>query len=71
VYYDAFDPQKQPHLWDEEIFRRISAMVNPGGVFVTYTSKGNVRRALKSCDFLVEKVSGPPGKREMIRAVRR
>jgi tRNA U34 5-methylaminomethyl-2-thiouridine-forming methyltransferase MnmC len=71
VYYDAFDPQKQPHLWNEEIFCRISAMVNPGGVLVTYTSKGIVRRALISCDFLVEKVAGPPGKREMIRAIRR
>ncbi|MFH0759786.1 MAG: tRNA (5-methylaminomethyl-2-thiouridine)(34)-methyltransferase MnmD [Bacteroidota bacterium] len=71
VYYDAFDPRKQPHLWNEEIFSRISSMVNPGGVFVTYTSKGIVRRALISCDFLVEKVAGPPGKREMIRAIRR
>lgn len=70
VYFDAFSPQKQPHLWSEEIFRRISNKVNPGGVLVTYTCKGSVRRALISCGFEVEKVPGPPGKREMIRAVR-
>ncbi len=71
VYYDAFDPKKQPHLWSKEIFCMISRLVNPGGILVTYTCKGSVRRALISCDFEVEKVPGPPGKREMIRAVRR
>jgi len=71
VYYDAFDPQKQPRLWKEEIFRKISEMVVSGGVLVTYTVKGSVRRALISCDFKVEKVPGPPGKREMTRAIRR
>ncbi len=70
VYYDAFAPQKQAHLWTEEIFSTVSKIVRPGGVLVTYTCKGSVRRALVSCGFNVEKVPGPPGKREMIRAVR-
>lgn len=70
VYFDAFAPQKQPHLWTEEIFRTISEAVAPGGVLVTYTCKGSVRRALTSCGFEVTKVPGPPGKREMIRAER-
>jgi tRNA U34 5-methylaminomethyl-2-thiouridine-forming methyltransferase MnmC len=70
VYYDAFDPQKQPYLWTEEIFCRVSVLMNPGGVLVSYTSKGSVRRALESCGFHVNKVPGPPGKREMIRAIR-
>lgn len=70
VYYDAFDPQKQPDLWTEDIFCRISRLLNPGGILVSYTSKGSVRRALESCGFHVEKIPGPPGKREMIRAIR-
>ena len=71
VYFDAFAPQKQAHLWTEEVFRSIYRIMNPGGVLVTYTSKGSVRRTLISCEFEVEKVPGPPGKREMIRATRR
>lgn len=70
VYYDAFAPAKQPYLWSEKIFDRIFRMMNPGGILVTYTAKGSVRRALASCGFHVEKAPGPPGKREMIRAVR-
>jgi len=68
VYYDAFAPQKQAHLWSESIFRAISGALKPGSVLVTYTSMGSVRRTLISCGFDVRKVPGPPGKREMIRA---
>ena len=71
VYFDAFDPEKQAHLWTEQVFDRISSAVKPGGVLVTYTSKGNVRRALISCQFDVKKVPGPPGKRHILRATRR
>jgi tRNA U34 5-methylaminomethyl-2-thiouridine-forming methyltransferase MnmC len=70
VYFDAFDPQKQPYLWSEEVFSHISEHVKTGGILVTYSAKGSVRRALKVCGFVVEKVPGPPGKREMIKAVR-
>ncbi len=71
VYFDAFDPEKQAHLWTEQIFGRISSAVKPGGILLTYTSKGNVRRALISCQFDVKKVPGPPGKRHILRATRR
>lgn len=69
VYYDAFAPKKQPHLWTGDIFRRVAGALRPGAVLVTYTAMGSVRRTLKSCGFEVEKIPGPPGKREMIRAV--
>ena len=42
----------------------------PGGILVTYSSKGSVRRTMENVGFSVEKVVGPPGKREMVRAVR-
>jgi tRNA U34 5-methylaminomethyl-2-thiouridine-forming methyltransferase MnmC len=70
VYFDAFAPKKQPHLWTEEIFCRLYKLVVPGGILVSYTSMGSVRRALITCGFRVEKIPGPPGKREMIRAIR-
>lgn len=70
VYFDAFAPEKQPKLWTKEIFRKLSLLMNPGGILVSYTSKSAVRRALNSSGFAVTKVPGPPGKWEMIRAIR-
>jgi tRNA U34 5-methylaminomethyl-2-thiouridine-forming methyltransferase MnmC len=68
VYYDAFAPSAQPELWTKEIFEKLYAMLQPGGVLVTYCSKGDVRRAMIAAGFQVEKLPGPPGKREMVRA---
>jgi len=70
IYFDAFAPEKQPELWTDDIFSKIADLSNPGAVLVTYSSKGVVRRALKTCGFNVEKIPGPPGKWEMIRAIR-
>jgi len=67
IYFDAFSPEAQPELWSEEIFEKIARSTNPGGVITTYSAKGAVRRALESVGFDVERISGPPGKREMLR----
>lgn len=69
VYFDAFAPEVQPLLWTADVFSRIAAAMAPEGILVTYSSKGEVRRTLQSCGFRVEKVPGPPGKREIVRAV--
>lgn len=68
IYYDAFAPSAQPELWTKAIFEKIYKMLLPGGMLVTYCSKGDVQRAMKAAGLIVEKVPGPPGKREMIRA---
>ena len=68
VYYDAFSPGKQPELWTDEIFRKVFNAMAPGGLLTTYTSKSDVRRAMTSVGFAVEKLPGPSGKREMVRA---
>jgi tRNA U34 5-methylaminomethyl-2-thiouridine-forming methyltransferase MnmC len=70
VYYDAFAPIAQPELWVEEIFKKLYSMLLPGGILVTYCSKGSVRRAMQAAGFQVEKIPGPPGKREMMRAIK-
>lgn len=69
IYFDAFAPNAQPGLWTQEVFDMIKNMMEPGGCLVTYCSKGDVRRALVAAGFTVSKLVGPPGKREMIRAV--
>ena len=68
IYYDAFAPIAQPELWTEDTFKHLYLMLLPGGILVTYCSKGSVRRAMKAAGFNVKKIPGPPGKREMVRA---
>jgi len=68
VYFDAFGPDVQPELWKEAIFIELFKGLKPGGILVTYSAKGSVRRALKSAGFVIEKLPGPKGKREMTRA---
>ena len=67
IYFDAFGPDKQPHLWTIPIFEKLFGMLADGGVFVTYSAKGQVRRDLQTAGFTVERIPGPPGKREMLR----
>ena len=68
IYFDAFAPDKQPDMWTEQIFSKLYDMMNKQGVLVTYSAKGSVRRTMQSVGFEVERIQGPPGKREMLRA---
>jgi len=68
IYFDAFAPNAQPELWTEAVFDKMYSVLQPGGILVTYCSKGDVRRAMQAAGFTVEKLPGPPGKREMLRA---
>ena len=70
IYFDAFGPDKQPEMWTKEIFERIALVTRRSGVFVTYSAKGEVKRNLKECGFEVSLLPGPPGKRQIIRAVK-
>jgi len=69
VYFDAFSPEVQPELWTEEIFASIGNCMYTGGTLVTYCSKSTVRHALEAAGWTVEKIEGPWGKREMVRAM--
>lgn len=68
VYFDAFGARIQPELWTAAIFSKMFQALKPGGILVTYAAKGSVRRAMIEVGFTVEKLPGPPGKREMLRA---
>lgn len=70
IYFDAFGARVQPELWTEEIFEKMYKSLKAGGVLVTYSAKGSVRRAMLTVGFLVEKLPGPPGKREMLRGTK-
>jgi tRNA U34 5-methylaminomethyl-2-thiouridine-forming methyltransferase MnmC len=70
IYFDAFAPVAQPELWTAEIFAHLYSLLQHKGILVTYCSKGIVRRTMESVGFTVEKLPGPPGKREMVSAVK-
>jgi tRNA U34 5-methylaminomethyl-2-thiouridine-forming methyltransferase MnmC len=70
IYFDAFGPRVQPEMWTDEIFLKLFNATNQEGALVTYCSKGEVRRSMIRNGFSVEKLQGPPGKRDMVRAVK-
>lgn len=70
VFFDAFGPEVQPELWTEQIFSQLYKCLKPGGILVTYSCKGTVKRALKAAGFTIEKLPGPAGKREVLRAMK-
>ncbi|MGK0412210.1 MAG: tRNA U34 5-methylaminomethyl-2-thiouridine-forming methyltransferase MnmC [Polaribacter sp.] len=70
IYFDAFGARNQPELWTEEIFKKMYTALKFKGILVTYSAKGSVRRALQTVGFIVERLPGPPGKREMLRAIK-
>ena len=70
IYFDAFGARVQPELWTEQVFKVMYAALQANGVLVTYSAKGSVRRALQKVGFTVERLEGPPGKREMLRATK-
>lgn len=70
VYFDAFAPNKQPEMWTYDMLAKAVQTLRPGGLFVTYCAKGQLKRDLKALGLAVETLPGPPGKKEMVRGVR-
>jgi tRNA U34 5-methylaminomethyl-2-thiouridine-forming methyltransferase MnmC len=70
IFFDAFDPNTQPDLWTKPIFKKMFDMLCTNGVLTTYCSKGVVQRTMKAAGFSIKKLKGPPGKREIIRAIK-
>lgn len=70
IYFDAFGANLQPELWTEDIFKIMFDALQKNGVLVTYSAKGSVRRAMQAVGFTVERLPGPIGKREMLRATK-
>ena len=70
IYFDAFGYRVQPELWSQLVFEKMFNSLKDGGVLVTYSAKGIVRRTMQKVGFSVERLPGPPGKREMLRATK-
>lgn len=70
IFFDAFAPKVQPEMWTKQVFDKMYTSLKQGGILVTYCAKGEVRRNMVAAGFTVERVPGPPGKREMLRATK-
>lgn len=68
VFFDAFAPSKQPELWTQASLKKVTESMRPGGLFTTYSAKGQLQRDLKDLGLEVQIMPGPPGKKEMTRA---
>jgi len=68
VYFDAFSPAVQPEMWSRDIFAILYEAMNPNAILTTYCAKGEVRRTMQSAGFIMERLPGATGKREMLRA---
>lgn len=71
IFFDAFAPGVQPDLWSQEMLSKLFSLTNLGGCLVTYCAQGEVRRRLVTAGYEVQRLQGPPGKREMLRALRK
>ena len=70
IFFDAFGPQVEPDLWTLAVMQKCYDLLEPGGIWVSYCAKGEVRRNLQAVGFKVERLPGPPGKREMLRGIK-
>lgn len=70
IFFDAFAPGAQPELWEQSMFDNLFRLTSPGGCLVTYCAQGEARRRMVTAGYTVERIPGPPGKREMLRAVK-
>ncbi len=70
IFFDAFAPSHQPQLWQKNILLKMYQALKPTGFLITYCAKGQFKRDLKSIGFEVINLPGPPGKREITKAVK-
>ncbi len=71
VYFDAFGPDKQQEMWKIENLQKVANQVDNKGIIVTYSAKGAVRRNWQKLGFEMERLPGPPGKKEMLRGIKK
>lgn len=67
IYFDAFAPDKQPEMWNQNIFDKLYSIAADDCIIVTYCAKGVVRRSMQTAGFKMERLPGPPGKRHILR----
>ncbi|MGX5659662.1 FAD-dependent 5-carboxymethylaminomethyl-2-thiouridine(34) oxidoreductase MnmC [Castellaniella ginsengisoli] len=70
-FLDGFAPRVNPDMWSPAVFGQLRRLAVSGATAATWCSAGQVRRDLRDAGFLVDKVPGIAGKRDMTVAVLR
>jgi len=70
IFFDAFAPSHQLHLWEKDVLKKMYDMLNENGFLITYCAQGEFKRNLKSIGFKIENLPGPPGKREITKGTK-
>ena len=71
VYFDGFAPRKQSEIWDTTNLLKLYRAMKQEARLVTYTAQGKLKRDLKEVGFEVSLEKGPPGKKDMILAIKK
>lgn len=67
-FLDGFSPSKNQSLWSDELFHAIKTLSKADATLATFSSSGQVRRAIQAIGMTVKKIKGFGRKREMITA---
>jgi tRNA 5-methylaminomethyl-2-thiouridine biosynthesis bifunctional protein len=67
IYLDGFAPRCNADMWSPQLMRGLARLARPGTTIATYSSAGQVRRALEAAGFALEKCPGFGRKRDMLR----
>jgi len=66
-FLDGFAPAKNPEMWQPALFDQLARLSRPDTTLATFTSAGEVRRALKAAGFEVKRIPGFGHKWECLR----
>ncbi|MFX1685113.1 bifunctional tRNA (5-methylaminomethyl-2-thiouridine)(34)-methyltransferase MnmD/FAD-dependent 5-carboxymethylaminomethyl-2-thiouridine(34) oxidoreductase MnmC [Paraburkholderia sp. A1RO-5L] len=58
IYLDGFAPAKNPELWSPAIFKALARVAGEEATFATWSSAGDVKRALEQNGFEYRKTAG-------------
>ncbi|NYT86276.1 FAD-dependent 5-carboxymethylaminomethyl-2-thiouridine(34) oxidoreductase MnmC [Pollutimonas harenae] len=64
-FLDGFAPRVNPEMWSRHLFGQLVRMANAGATAASWCCAGEMRRGLRDAGFLVSKVPGFGGKREI------
>ncbi|QHB17639.1 bifunctional tRNA (5-methylaminomethyl-2-thiouridine)(34)-methyltransferase MnmD/FAD-dependent 5-carboxymethylaminomethyl-2-thiouridine(34) oxidoreductase MnmC [Mannheimia pernigra] len=65
-FLDGFSPDKNPEMWNEQLYNQMFRLSSQGGSFATFTASSAVRKGLQAAGFEVKKRKGFGKKREML-----
>lgn len=70
IFLDAFAPNRQSEVWDYANIEKLATTMKDGSLLVTYCAQGQFKRNLLAAGLPFDPLPGPPGKKQMVRAIK-